>query len=349
MNSPNRGAPGGATPDPSAVAAAREALPPTLVVLIATEEEFDWDAPFDRAATSVRAARELPVGQRIFDQFGVRATYLCDYPIAAQPEAYEPLREVLAGGTAELGAHLHPWVTPPFDEELSRANSFPGNLPEELERAKLESVTLALERNVGRRPRIYQAGRYGLGARTPRLLVELGYQVDASPSPAFDFSAEGGPDFTHARREPFFHPAVRELFVVPVTGAVIGFLGPRAPHWYARASRPAWARWRMPALLARLRAAERMRLSPEGFELADLKRLTRKLHAEGTRVFTFSFHSPSLMRGGSRYVTSDAELARFLDRCRGYFDFFLGEFGGRSITPLALRDEYAGHGVATTT
>ncbi|MBI5435115.1 MAG: polysaccharide deacetylase family protein [Planctomycetes bacterium] len=324
-------------------------MQPTLVVLVATEEEFDWTGPFDRGSTSVRAASELPVGQRLFDEFGVRATWLCDYPIASQAASLEPLREVLAGGRAELGAHLHPWVTPPFEEELTRANSFPGNLPEELERAKLEAITRVLEENVGLRPRIYQAGRYGFGPRTAKLLVELGYQVDASSCPAFDFRPEGGPDFTHARIEPFFHPEAKSLLVVPVTGAFIGFLGERAPHWYSRISQPTWARMRLPALFARARAVERLRLSPEGFEFEDLKRLTLALSARGQRVFTFTFHSPSLMPGGSSYVRSDDDLRRFLERCRRYFDFFLGEFGGRSLSPLALRDEFAARHVPRPT
>lgn len=340
MESPNGATRGGAASQDHAGRGSRPETPPNLVVLVATEEEFDWAGPFQRGATSVRAAAALPVGQALFDEFGVRATWLADFPIASQKSALEPLAEVLAGGRAELGAHLHPWVTPPFDEELTRANSFPGNLEEAIERAKLSELTETLERNLGVRPRTYQAGRYGFGPRTARLLVDLGYRVDASTCPAFDFTAEGGPDFTHARVEPFFHPEARELFVVPVTGACIGFLGERAPHWYSRITRSRWARLKLPALFARVRAVERMRLSPEGFEFEDMRRLTLALAARGQRTFTFTFHSPSLMRGGTSYVQSEADLARFLDRCRRYFDFFLGEFRGRSVSPLVLRDEY---------
>lgn len=340
MRSPHGASPEGPATESHPTHAPSSEMQPTLIALVATEEEFDWAGPFERAATSVRCAAALPSGQRLFDEFGVHATWLADYPIASQAESIEPLREVLAGGRAELGAHLHPWVTPPFDEPLTRANSFPGNLPEALERAKLECITRTLEASFGRRPRVYQAGRYGFGPRTARLLVEMGYEVDASSCPAFDFSSEGGPDFTHARCAPCFHPEARELFVVPITGACIGFLGRRAPHWYARITRPGWSRLRLPSLFARLRAAERMRLSPEGFEFDDLRRLTLALWARGERVFTFTFHSPSLMRGGSPYVGSDADHRRFFERCRRYFDFFLGRFGGRSVSPLALRDEF---------
>jgi len=36
---------------------------PLLVVVVDTEEEFDWNAPFDRKNTSVEHMREIGVGQ----------------------------------------------------------------------------------------------------------------------------------------------------------------------------------------------------------------------------------------------------------------------------------------------
>ncbi len=311
--------------------------PPILIALVATEEEFDWKAEFDRRSTSVRAAARLPRAQKVFDEFGVRPTYLCDYPIASQAESFEPLREVLSGGRAELGAHLHPWVTPPFDEALTRAHSFPGNLAPELERQKLVSLVEVLERNVGRRPRVYQAGRYGFGPNTADTIAELGFEVDCSTSPAFDYSSEGGPNFVRASIDLHWHPRRKELLCIPVTGAFVGFFGERAPSWYGFATRP-WIVWtRLPALFARMRAVERMRLSPEGHSFDDLRRLTLALRARGTAVFSFGFHSPTLMPGCTSYVSSEAELERFFDCCRRYFEFFQRELRGRIMTPSELR------------
>jgi hypothetical protein len=52
----------------------------------------------------------------------------------------------------------------------------------------------------------------------------------------------------------------------------------------------------------------------------------------------FSFHSPSLMPGGTPYVRDAAGVERFLGSCRRYFEFFFGEMNGVSMTPLQLRD-----------
>jgi hypothetical protein len=41
--------------------------------------------------------------------------------------------------------------------------------------------------------------------------------------------------------------------------------------------------------------------------------------------------------GCTSYVRDERELEAFLDRCRKFYDFFLGDLGGRSMTPIELR------------
>ena len=53
----------------------------------------------------------------------------------------------LAAGRAEIGIQLHPWVNPPFEEEVTPRNSFAGNLPRALEHAKFRNLREAIERN----------------------------------------------------------------------------------------------------------------------------------------------------------------------------------------------------------
>lgn len=344
----------------AAAAAAPARLPrghrPVLIVLVNAEEEFDWDAGFDRRATSVSAMADVEQAQRIFDEYGIRPTYVVDYPVATQPAGAAPLRAIAQSGRACIGAHLHPWVTPPHDEALGAANSFPGNLPPELEAAKLRATVEAIERGVGVRPRVYQAGRYGIGPNTPELLRQEGFLVDLSVSPPYDYSAEGGPDFSSQGCEPFWLEAPRgsngtaatgaggagsagePLLAVPLAGAWVGFAGGASRALHALASAPSLQWARLPGLLSRAGAVSRLRLSPEGFDHADHVRLTCDLLARGVRTFVYSFHAPSLKPGCTQYVRNDDDLRAFLDRMRRYFDFFLGELGGAALTPLELRE-----------
>ena len=310
---------------------------PIFQIVIDTEEEFDWEGGYDRVATSVRAMRSIHRGQEIFDDFDLRPTYVVDHPVASQEEGYALLLEILTQGRAEIGAHLHPWVSPPFEEELSVHNSFAGNLPADVESAKLEKLTERIEASFGRRPVIYKAGRYGFGPNTPRILEDLGFEVDLSFCPAFDFSSEGGPDYSALASDPYWFGGHRRLLGLPATGAFVGLLRRGASRLHRWIRRPGLERAHLPGILSRSRLFDRLHLSPEGFSFGELRRLTEHLLRRGTRIFTLSFHSPSLEPGCTPYVRSEADLGVFLDTIQRYMDYFLGKLGGRSMTPLEIK------------
>ncbi len=111
-----------------------------MTVVVDTEEEFDWSSPVSRNATSVRHMREIGRLQRVFDEYSIRPTYVIDYPIASQQESIQPLKELARDGRAVIGAHLHTWVSPPFEEEPTARFSFQGNLPRHLEAAKMRRL-----------------------------------------------------------------------------------------------------------------------------------------------------------------------------------------------------------------
>jgi hypothetical protein len=150
-----------------------EGHPPVLTVVIDTEEEFDWHQPFDRKNTSVDAMEHIGRAQEVFDEFEIRPTYVVDYPVASQKTGYTLLREFVSSGRATIGAHLHPWVSPPHEEDVSSFNSYPGNLSAQLEEAKLTLLTDQITDTFGARPTIYKAGRYGLGPNTGEILSKL--------------------------------------------------------------------------------------------------------------------------------------------------------------------------------
>ena len=332
--------------------------PPVLIVVLDAEEEFEWEADFARNSTAVSAMACVDRAQVVFDDFGITPTYVVTYPVAIQPEGSRPLAEIARSGRACIGAHLHPWVTPPFEEALCRRNSFPGNLPPELERAKLRATVAAIAENLGVRPLVYQAGRYGFGANTAEVLAAEGFLVDCSILPAFDYRNEEGPDFSSHGPEPSWISAggggalggaaagtgpgsaagSAPLLSLPLTAAYVGYMWGSGPGLYRWATHRALQWARLPGALSRLGALERLRLSPEGYSPADNRSLTRTLLARGQRTFTFSFHTPSLKPGCTPYVRSDADLEQFLRRCREYFDYFLGELGGVCLTPLELRE-----------
>ncbi len=66
--------------------------------------------------------------------------------------------------------------------------------------------------------------------------------------------------------------------------------------------------------------------------------------ADGQRVFTMSFHSPSAKIGCTPYVRDADDLRRFLGSIRGYLTYFLREAGGVAMDHRSLREHLKRHG-----
>jgi hypothetical protein len=170
------------------------------------------------------------------------------------------------------------------------------------------------------------------------MLSELGYLVDTSVVPRTDFSSDGGPDFAGYGLTPFWCDRPGRLLEIPLTVGFTGLLRNSGARLHRALTQPAALRLHLPGVLARLHLLDRVRLSPEGIDTQELIRLTRTMLRSGHRLFSFTYHSPSLRPGNLPYVQSDSDLRVFLDRFEAYFDFFFGEVGGRAITPLGFRD-----------
>ena len=139
---------------------------PRFVVTVDTEEEFDWGKPFERTGHSLDHVPRLAKFQQFCEGLGIVPTYLVDYPVATSSMAAEILGPALQAGRAEVGIQLHPWVNPPLEEDVNVRNSFAGNLPPELERAKFMRLRDRIAEAFDVAPMIYRAGRYGLGPNT---------------------------------------------------------------------------------------------------------------------------------------------------------------------------------------
>lgn len=278
------------------------------------EEEFDWSAPLARANIATRAIASLPDATARFNAAGVTPTYAVDYPVVSDPASGAVMAGMAAAGACDIGTQLHPWVNPPHDEPVSPVNSFTGNLPVDLQRAKLDMLTHAIEAATGVRPTLYRAGRYGIGRATAALLRAAGYRMDVSVRATFDYSAEGGPDFTHHPIWPW--RIDDQLIEVPLTAAYTGPLR-RWPGLHRH--RP------LRGAFARSGLLNRAALTPEGFPLKEALAVIRRLLADGTRLFSLSFHTPSVEPGHTPYVRDAADLRAFWAWWDGVFDLFARE------------------------
>ena len=309
---------------------------PLVVTTIDAEESFDWMQPLTRNARNLAAMGQQYLGHEIFGRHGIVPIYLVTYPVVAEEDGYRPLLELLQNGKCEIGTQLHPWVTPPFEETLCLENSFSGNLPAVLEFEKLSNLTDAIAQRFGIRPRVYRAGRYGLGPHTFAALRRLGYLIDTSVVPEQNYASESGPSFLGLPAHPYWTDDEEALLEVPLTSAFVGRFGQSNPRLSRALYRDGHSHRVARGALARARVLERIRLTPEGTHVDDAIRLVRTLLDKGVRVFTISYHAPSLVVGNTPYVRSIEDrdqLLRWLDE---FYEFFLNTIGGRPVTTTQL-------------
>lgn len=316
---------------------------PLLCVTIDAEESFDWSAPFCRGNVSVGAIAHLRRGHEIFRRYGVKPTYLVDYPVVDSPLAQEVFGPWLEAGECLVGAHLHPWVNPPHEEVVCLRNTYPCNLPERLERAKLRTLTRRIVSALKTTPRVYRAGRYGVDLGREEMLSELGYLVDTSVVPFRSYAgAGGGPNFFGLPDAPFWSIERGQVLFLPVTQSLVGPLKALAKDRVAEAIfGRLGSRLRAPGVLARLGLLERIMLTPEGVTVAEMQRLLTSMAESGRRVFSMSMHSPSFLPGGTPYARSAEQLDGLLRRIEAILDFFFAKLGGAASTPLEVREMLA--------
>ncbi|GGJ39063.1 hypothetical protein GCM10011393_06640 [Sphingopyxis bauzanensis] len=300
---------------------------PRFWVTIDTEEDFDWTAPFARTGYSLASVPALADCQGYFERAGVRPIYLVDWPIVADDRAVEILGAAQTRGDCEIGAQLHPWVTPPHDEDVSARNSYTGNLALDLQRAKMTALRDAISTRFAMTPIVYRAGRYGLGANTATMLAELGFRCDTSVRSGFDYRAGHGPDYRSTSLHPWWvrteAGAVLEMPVTTVFGGLLGRAGRHIYHCLARNGT------HVGAALARLGMVERIALTPEGIPAERACKAIDLAIDLRLPVLNFSFHSPSLQPGNTPYVRTPADLDLFYR----WWDVVLNHLAQRGVEP----------------
>ncbi|NBC38068.1 WalW protein [Novosphingobium sp. FSY-8] len=301
-----------------------------FLVTIDTEEEFDWTQPLRAAGHGLDTVNRLRKFQQFCEGYGIVPIYLVDYPIVTSPLAVEMLRDAVAHGRAEVGVQLHPWVNPPHEEEVNQFNSFSGNLPFELERAKFMKLYNTICEAFGTAPLSYRAGRYGIGPNTATILREAGLPVDTSVRSRFDYSGWGGADFKHLPVRPWWVGNDRRLMEQPLTTMFTGLLRSQGGWLFPLLAKIPRAH----GVMAKLRLLDRVPLTPEGVTVTEALRAASLAVDAGLPVIVTSFHSPSLVPGHTPYVRSEADLDTLYDWWRQVFDLLLS----RGVKPSCVKD-----------
>jgi len=316
---------------------------PAVLMGVDTEADDQWSRA-GRDRQEVKNAERLPALQALCDEYGVRPTYLVTHEMASRPESAPILQGLARTGRCEIGAHLHPWSSPPFRPEDLAAHTYPHNLPKELLERQLRELTDTIEHGLGVRPTTYRAGRNGFDGGTLPILERLGYTVDTSVDPLFNERRKGGMVFAGAPVTPY-HPSYEDvrrpgtstILEVPITAAT----DPPLPKALERAYAS------LPAIPYR-GALRRLGIRPVWLRPSYTSRermiaFASRLHAGGAPCFNIIFHSSELLPGGSPYTPDAASVERFFADLRALLEHLTGRLGavGRTYADFAREWERA--------
>ncbi len=303
----------------------------SLLVTVDTEGDDEWS--FHRRPANENIARVLDL-EAALERVGVRATYLVTWSVATDPRAVAPLAELYERGRCEIGSHCHSWNTPP-EAEPDGCQPFLNEFSREVQYAKLERLTDAIEESFSVRPTSFRGGRFGFGPDTARCLVDLGYRVESSVTPGISWrgtaglpGGPGGPDYRGASLATYpmdlddpTKPGAGELYQIPVTVARSRKLSPGLEHWLAGFG---------PTGLAS-KAANRLGLGnllwfrPTFHSLDEIVAAADVAIARGTNVLNMMLHSSELHPGTNPYARTPAEVAALIGRMEQALEIVLAK------------------------
>ena len=273
-----------------------------FVLSMDTEEEWDWDGPFPEQDATVSNINELPAFHSFCQELGIRPTYFTDYAVVNNRCSIDILKAIIAQSDCEIGAHLHPWVNPPFFGATGERESHVVNLPIEQVRAKLENLMNTFKQVLGVEPAAFRSGRWGINGECLKLLLDCGMTIDSSVYPFFRnayFNCESAsvlpywPDFDDTNRP----SAQRDIIEMPVTA---GFNWP----WFQGLNRlhnlvisPPFSWLRINGVLWHLKLLRKIYLSPELHSSDEMISLVKVCLNSGYGLLHMNLHSSSLIEG----------------------------------------------------
>jgi hypothetical protein len=309
-----------------------------LVISLDVEEEGLFCGRYPRAP-GVSNVAELRRLEFIPQEFGFPLTLLVSHRVAQDPAACEVLARWRGRYEAEIGAHFHPWSTPPYADlplpEPVPAARIPGPLLWE----KFAELLRQVRDSLGVTPESFRMGRFDFGPEVLKLLREFGLKVDSSAAP---LTLKGTGEYFLAPADPFWltpaAPGRPGLLEAPVTLVPVLPHSPRlAVHLARRLSGTAGRR-----LLHCFRYVAAAGPQPAWFPLASM-RLAAALHRRrGGRVLCLAFHSSELLPGASRLFPTEAAVAAFVAKIRAFLSWLVKTGPVTGVTLSGLYREYAG-------
>lgn len=305
-----------------------------LVITVDVEEEGLFSGQYPRNPPGVTNVAQLRRLEFITREFGVPLTLLVTYHVAQNPAAQEILNFFRERYRAEIGAHLHPWNTPPFSKLSPPEPVKTALMPRALLQAKFECLIKALQDNLNVSPSSFRMGRFDLSPAMASLLPQYGLKVDSSIVP-FSQQFAGGEDFLMPA-DPFFldMPDYSNALILeaPLTIVPVWAVLPKLINRTARLLPQMWGKLAK-SWFRNLGAAG---IQPRWFPLVTMVMTVKRHHQQGGKVLNMFFHSSELDSGTNPFNTTPEAVNRFITKIRSFLGWLTrqGPVEGLTLSEL---------------
>lgn len=314
--------------------------PLLVVVSLDVEEEGLFSGHYASTGGGVRNVALLRRLVPLTTELGFPLSLLCTHTVFAHTEACHVLAHMRDNVGAEIGAHLHHWSTPPFEDGVDSAPDpyapprHTHTLPREFLRARLRSLLEAGRHFQGAPLTSFRMGRWDLKDVVRPLLAEEGIWVDSSVCPLRFFAEKHGygPDHFGAPPDPYWPvqaDGTSPLLEAPITQVP---LHPwLAKGWHAlMADRPGRDAFRTLGALSP---------NPVWHSMA-VMRIAARLHvARGGRVLNLFWHSSEMLPGASPHTPDQAAADALIKKIFDYLVWLRATWRVRGVTLSSLYGE----------
>jgi len=300
-----------------------------FILTIDTEADNQWNHGVPISTDNIRY---IPRFQSLCDQYRIKPTYLVTSEICGDRFAQDIFNDYKMSGRAEIGAHLHSWTTPPFEDiEGLRYNDpnhpFANELPESLLDKKIEYITALFKDSFKVPPTSFRSGRFGFNNTCAKLLAKHGYLVDSSVTPYVNWSrhkglprGEGGPNFIgFTNIEYFMNFDKGKLLEVPVT--ILPTKWPLTTNESLTKLYCSWKETYAKKIVRRLFFTQQpLWLRPYmGTTIEMIEDLISEANRRSLHFITMMFHSSELMPGCSPYRKNELEVENLYSTLESFF------------------------------
>ena len=291
-----------------------------FIITVDTEADNQWKAK-DLKLDNIDY---LPRFQSLCEKYEFKPTYLLSYEVVASNKIAS-LKKWQDNGLAEIGAHLHPWSTPPYeDNNNQKIHTYPHELENQLLFDKLKNLTDLISQKFEQAPISFRAGRWGFADNVAKNLKLLDYKIDCSITPKIDWSKtlgdpdkNGGPDF---RFSPVVPHDLDGLLEVPMTILFTGVC--KKENSFCSKIFLKLPDGLIKKVVNKIFFRQKWLRAFHNSNNKDWELIYNSARKNNLPVLEFMIHSSELMVGGSPYSKTEEQLERVYKQIENMFSYF---------------------------